>query len=77
MLIIGRSPAGPRGEPSGRLRRCCLCWLWRRVAPGGRGPDQDERGIVVQACAGMAEQIVPHAFQQIGAEAVSAGPGQH
>jgi hypothetical protein len=74
--IIGWSAAGPRGGPCGRLGRGCLCWLWRRVVPGGRGPDQDERGIVVQAGAGMAEQIVSHAVEQIGAQAVSAGLGQ-
>ena len=60
----------------GRLGRCGLGRLRRRVAPGGRGPDQDERGIVVQAGADVAEQVVPQAVKQIGSEAVSAGPGQ-
>ena len=37
-----------------RLWRGCLCRLGRRVAPSGRGPDQDERGVVVEWRAGVA-----------------------
>ena len=53
---VGRN--GDQGAASavgpGRLVRCCLCGLWRRGAPGGRGLDQDQGGVVVEWRAGVA-----------------------
>jgi len=50
--------------------------LGRRVAPDGRGLDQDERRVVVEWRAGVAEQIVTHAWQQVGADTIGAGRGE-
>jgi hypothetical protein len=55
------------------IRRC-----WRRLlaVPGSWCLDQDERGIVAEWRAGMAQQIGTHAFKQVWADAAGAGRGQ-
>ena len=57
MPVPGLGPVMLRPGRSGRLWRCCLCWL---------GPDQDERGIAVRWPARVPEQIVTQAVQQAG-----------
>ena len=61
---------------SGRVMAIRRCWRRLLAVPGSWCLDQDERGIVAEWRAGMAQQIGTHAFKQVWADAVGAGRGQ-